>query len=404
MADEVTTPSTGRLHEMKRTVAMNGINLTSTLADYSCTHLQVSCVSRAAMRAVIEVANAAERPFILRVLPEQVGFSARAPGYLGFSGIADLVSWVRDRDAGGFVHLCRAGFAKDVRGANSLSDVKRGLNQDLSAGVSFFHVDGSRLGKARRAVVQQIELELELMGHLSHQAACRDLQPIFEIGGPGDAEDPAEDFMDYLDAILAGCQEHGITEPTFATAWCGTEVAELTNRALLEGGESFEALLGLDTRLADLADQAGFRGVSLIAHDCDYLAPRYFDYLHEQGVAVASLGEEFGVHETRILLQFCDLTRAASIRQDLLALALESGLWQERLLQNTSTTEMDRAVMVAHELFATEAFADIRSRLEARCGASGISLDQAICEAHQVRLLSALRHLGSHFEVVAAVH
>ena len=381
---------------------MNAINLTATLADYSCTHLQVECVSRAVVQSVIEVANNSERPLILRVLPDQVGSGLTRRGNIGFNGIKELVNYVRDRDAGGFVHFCRAGFAEEIEGGNSLSDAKLSINRDLDAGITFFHVDASKvLGKARGRKAQ-IELELELLQHISDQASVRELTPVFEVGGSEIApkEGVVEDFIDYLDQILSECTSRGIETPAFAAAPTGTAIRELSNVALTERITSFGEDCE-DTRLAEACDLASFRGVSLVAHGCDYMGYDYLESMFRSGVSIACLGPELGVYQTSMLLQFCDATRAASVRLDFLTAALNAGNWKKYLQPGSLASEQEKAMMAAHELFETEEFRSIKLRLEARCGGAGISLDQAIRDAQQCRLLTALRHLGSSFEVFA---
>ena len=393
------TPETK--HEEDR--IMSSVNLTTTLSDYSSTHLQVDACSIGAIKAVIEVANSSERPLILRVLPEQVGSGLASPGYAGFAGIAELVDFVRARDLGGFVHFCRGGFASLVHGGNSLSSCKLSINRDLDAGVSFFHIDASRRLGARRDRSAQIELELELLRHISEQAQCRGLDPVFEVGGNEELKTSSDvsEFTDYLDAILSGCASLGIETPAFAAARTGTGIRELGNIAAVHNSVSFDEDSTTNNILAESADLAGFRGVSLVAHDCDWLGTGYLETLYKHGIAVACVGEEIGVHETSVFLQLCDATRSASVRQDFLSLALEAGHWRTKVDTGSMASEQEKAVMAAHHLFATPEFEAIKLRLEARCGAAGISLDQAICDAHMTRLQSMLRHLGSRYEVTA---
>lgn len=378
-------------------------NLKSSVADQSCTHLQVEAITKECVNAAIHVANENERTLILRVLPEQVGSGPSNPGYLGFAGIADFVSYVKSRDVGGFIHLCRAGFGCLIAGANSISDVKISLRRDLDAGVEFFHVDASRKLSRLRAWPERIELELELMQFISIQSANRGNSPIFEIGGSGSlqgANDIAR-FSTYIDTILEGCERLEIEEPTFASAQTGTSIRELSNVAASPRPFSFENEEGVDTQLAETADLAGFRGISLIAHDCDYLGGDYLGRLFQQGVAIACIGQEMGTHETQVFLQLCDATRAASIRQDFLSLALSSKAWESSIAIGSCATEFEKAILAGHHVFATEEFKSIKARLQKRCGATGISSEQTIRESHATRIVSVLRHLGSRSEIPA---
>ncbi len=380
--------------------------LIDSLENHSQTLLQVESVSRGAVHGAIQVANEVEREVILRVLPEQVGADLSSGGYLGFRHLADFVDHVSIRDTGGFVSFCRAGFAHLVEGANSLSDVKRDLCRDLDTGISFFHVDASKKRGARRSRCEEIALTVELMTYISVEAASRDLEVIFEVGGGGalaNAHD-VECFADYLDALVDACEVAGIDSPKFAAAWTGCEIKEFSNVASGPSPFSFAEEAREETMLAESADIAGFRGISLVAHDCDYLGRDFWRQLYGKGIAIACVGEELGVHETKVFLKLCDATRSASIRQDFLAFSLASGVWRESVTLGSTSTESEKAILAAHKLFATETFSEIKMRLERRCGAAGISLDQALCEAQSTRLVSLLRHLGSRFEVEALIH
>ncbi len=384
---------------------MSADNLLDAMSNYSITHLQVEAVTVEAINAVIEVANESDRPCVLRILPEQVGSGAMSPGYLGFDGIAEFVEYVEKRDLQGRVSFCRAGIAQSVEGANSLSNVKRALRQDLNAGISFFHIDASRkLGGARERS-EQIELELELMRFISVHASHRDTKPTFEIGGSGvlQGADDMNEFCDYLDEVIAKCNDMGIQAPEYVAAHTGTAIRELSNIAVSPQPESYSSEESFDTRLAESADHASFRGLSSVAHDCDYMGRHFLSQLYQQGITIASFGEELGTHETQVFLQLCDATRSASIRQDFLSLALGSQAWKSKISVGSSASEIEKAILAAHHLFADEGFQSIKLRLERRCGAAGICLDQAIREAHKTRLLSILRQLGSLTEIAAVI-
>ena len=133
----------------------------------------------------------------------------------------------------------------------------------------------------------------------------------------------------------------------------------------------------------------------LHAHDCDYLRAPALRLLYPLGISAATIGAELGTLETRTILQLCEATRSPVIRSDFLQLAHESRAWEDMGRLALRATDLERAIMSGHHVFASDEFLKIKERLERRCGSAGVHVDQLLKETLKTRILSLVRELGA---------
>ena len=289
--------------------------------------------------------------------------------------------------------------------ADSLRQSKISLSADIDAGFSMIHLDTSTSLEGPRDAKKEIALQFDLHQHALLEGQQMGANLVFEIGGSQRTLDEEElfRFEHYLDATLRGCSHREFPLPTFVSARTGTYVAELRNLGYLDRPASGDLQDPRESLLAESADLASFAGMYLTAQNCDFLRAQALRMLYPLGISAAVIGHELGCYESRLILQLADATRSKSIRDDFLTLAYDSGVWRQMITEKSRSTELERAIMSGSAVFATPAFKAIKARLETRCGATGIHMDQFIREAHKTRILSLMRELGARVEVAPAM-
>lgn len=371
--------------------------LLESLSSQSYTQLGIGAVSRNAIDAAIEVANDCERPIMLRVDRRQVDSRRAGRGIVAELDTAALAARVRDRDRGGFVTLCRDHAGPDPRigdAASSFAEAKISITADLEAGFDLLHVDATRAYCGAATLDEELALQEELLDHIHLEARQMGREILTEVGGLSAAED-LDRFQRFLDRSLRFGVDRDYGLPIFVAAPTGTGVEGMRNIGYLDRPASGALLDPFESVVAEAADLASFSGMYLHAHECDYLRGPALRLLYPLGISAASIGAELGTLETRTLLQLCDATRSAVIRSDFLQLAHASRAWEGmgRLAQRA--TDLDRAIMSGHHVFGTDEFTSIKERLERRCGAAGVHLDQLLKETLKTRILSVIRDLGA---------
>lgn len=324
--------------------------------------LGVGPVSRNTVDAALGVARRGGVRLMLIPSRRQVDAAEYGGGYLGWT-TREFAGHVRAHDPDGRALLCRDHGGPwmhtaeaDIADADEAMDsCTRSFTADLDAGFSLLHIDTSEGRPGSGPVPLDIAAGrlVELYARCHAETVRRGVEVAYEIGfEPQDVStnDPDE-FKAALRHVLEGIDASGAPRPRYVVAQTGTKVAELRNVGLFHDPSAREETL---RQVATLAATCHEEGLLLKAHNCDYLTARETVLLLEAGVDAFNVAPEFGVVETRALLRVLgelELTRA---REDFLALAYDSGKWAKWMLDPTTATDVERAVIAGHYVFRTE--------------------------------------------------
>lgn len=381
--------------------------LRSALENDDATQLAVQAVSRNAVDAAVDAADAAGSPVIVSFTPEQADcIENGGRGTLGWT-TRELAEHVRSRDGGGCVLLRRDAAGPLRRGSSDdpLAPLRRMLSADVEAGVDLIHVDASLdAGGGRLGSRDEIDLQTAIYAHAVEEANRRAHDVAFEIGGRQrtPVDDSLDGFDSWFEASLERLDDTGLPRPLLVRARIGTFVHELANIGRFEIETRGSARLAREERISRVVDAAAASGACLSVDGVDYLSPGNLDALVELGIGVAGVGPSLGVRETLAFLDLCDATRSASIRGDFLEAAFETRIWERLVAPSSLSSELERAVMCAHHTFATPRFREFKARLQARSGSAGIDVDSSLRRAQvdqMERLLGRLRPARQRNEV-----
>ncbi|MFI8848757.1 class II D-tagatose-bisphosphate aldolase non-catalytic subunit [Streptomyces sp. NPDC053499] len=357
-------------------------------------------VSRCTVDAALTVARRRRTPLMLIPSRRQVDAEEFGGGYLGWT-TEEFADHVKERDPDGLLLLCRdhggpwmhTAEADITEPAEALESCVRSFTADLDAGFGLLHIDTSegRPGTgpvpAQTAAARLVELYVRC-----HEAAReRGVEVAYEIGfEPQDVStnDPDE-FKAALRLVLEGIEAAGAPRPRYVVAQTGTKVAELRNVGRFHEPHARDETLRQVSTLAATCHQ---EGVLLKAHNCDYLTTEETALLLRAGVDAFNVAPEYGVAETRALLRVLDEMELTRAKEDFLRLAHDSGKWRKWMLEPTTATDVERAVIAGHYVFRAEE--GLRIREEAALALAGRGrppLETVLQDAVAERIESALR-------------
>lgn len=362
--------------------------LRSALEFDEATQLAVQAVSRNVVDAAIEIANTSRHPLIISASCEQVDCEENGGGALDGWTTREFAEYVRERDEGGWVLICRdrAGLRRRGDGMDdALASLRRSLTADVEAGLDIIHIDASTDADGRPlGASEEVDLQTAIYAHAVEDADRLGYDVAFEIGGCQRApdDDSLEGFEDYLDASLRRLDDTGLPRPLLVRTRIGTFVDGLTNGGRLELENRSPERVALEREIVGAVETASAYDAFVSIDGIDFLSPETLDLLADLGVRVAGVGPSMGVRETLSFIEMCDATRSATIRGDFLEAAFATRIWERLSFGACTATQLERAVMCGHHIFGTAAFQDFKARLQARLGAAGVDIDSALRTTH----------------------
>ncbi|MGP3990954.1 class II D-tagatose-bisphosphate aldolase non-catalytic subunit [Streptomyces sp. 3N207] len=357
-------------------------------------------VSRCTVDAALAVARRTRTPLMLIPSRRQVDAAEFGGGYLGWT-TQEFADYVKERDPDGLLLLCRdhggpwmhTAEADITEPTDALDSCVRSFTADLDAGFGLLHIDTSEGRPGTGPVPAQTAAArlVELYARCHAEATARGAEVAYEIGfEPQDVStnDPDE-FKAALRLVLEGIEAAGAPRPRYVVAQTGTKVAELRNVGRFHEPQARDETLRQVSTLAATCHQ---EGVQLKAHNCDYLTTEETALLLRAGVDAFNVAPEYGVAETRALLRVLDEMALTRAKENFLRLAYDSGKWRKWMLDPTTATDVERAVIAGHYVFRSDAGLRIREEAALALSARGRPpLDAVLRDAVAERIESALR-------------
>ncbi|MFG3254690.1 class II D-tagatose-bisphosphate aldolase non-catalytic subunit [Streptomyces sp. NPDC048172] len=369
--------------------------------------LGVGAVSRNTVEAALTVAHRARTPLMLIPSRRQVDAAAFGGGYLGWT-TREFADRVRERDADGLTLLCRDHGGPWMHTAEhgladpaaALDSCARSFAEDLASGFGLLHIDtsqgpqgppGNGTGTGPVPFDAAASRLVELYARCHAEARRLGVTVAYEIGfePQGVSTNDPDTFKAALRHVLEGIDGTGAPRPRYVVAQTGTKVAELRNVGRFHDPHARAETLRQVSTLAATCHQ---EGLLLKAHNCDYLTPEETRLLLAAGVDAFNVAPEFGVAETRALLRILDEMELPRAKETFLARAHDSGEWRKWMLDPTTATDAERAVIAGHYVFRTDEGRHVRDEAAHALRARGRpALDALLQDAVAERVERCLR-------------
>ncbi len=369
------------------------------------TELGVGPMSVACVDAAIDLANELAEPLMLIASRRQIECADQGAGYVNNWSTEQFAEYVRARDSGGYVLLCRdhggpwqnyPEVRQRMSQKDAMASAKRSFSVDLEAGFDVIHIDPSippADDPSRR--VEVLELLFDLYDFVVQRADELGQPILIEVGTQeqnGGLNTP-EDLDRFLDALATFTHRRGYPMPIFVVAQTGTLVKETRNVGLVAKVDA----AGQNRILEDvrqLVDSAERYGVYVKEHNGDYLPEEILSLRPAMRVGATNIAPEYGVAETKFLLDSCHRLGLDAEIEAFLRLSLSTRKWGKWLLPGSTASDRDKAVMAGHYVFGSSDFKAIQARMRDGHERAGIELDRAIRDHLQRAILRTARPMG----------
>jgi len=373
--------------------------LQASVALGAATQLGVGPMSRHCVDATIELANTSRVPLMLIASRRQIECEGQGGGYVNRWNTHDFARYVRERDRGGYVVLCRdhGGPWQNYREVaqrlpldDAMASAKESFRHDIEAGFDILHIDPSidlhteQLGQSE--ILDRVE---ELYEHCMDVAAREGSAIGIEVGSEEQSgvDQDLDVLANALQQVRRFCERHGFESPMFVVAQTGTLVKETRNVGSFDDPFRKNGAVPAEILVPRLLGLCAAHGIALKEHNGDYLSNEALMWHPRLGIHAANVAPEFGVAETRHVLFLCQEFGCTSLAERFAELAYNSGKWRKWMLPDSTATDLDRATIAGHYVFSEPEYREIFETLRRESEARGLDLDVSIRDAIKLAVM-----------------
>lgn len=377
--------------------------LQSFLGKRRCTLLGVGPMSVNCVDAAIELANEHEVPLMLIASRRQIDSEEFGGGYVNNWTTEEFARYVIDRDKKGKVLLARdhGGPWQSIKEKDAglglrraMESAKSSYRADLSAGFQVLHIDPSVDIHGHPDIDEVLDRVFDLYEFCWSQAQQLRQEVIFEIGTEEQSGSTnSQEELDYtLNAVTKFCAKYRIPPPTFVVIQCGTRVMETRNVGSFDSPIRVLDEIPAEIQLPKMIEICNRYGIFMKEHNTDYLSDGALQWHPRLGIHAANVAPEFGVAETRALLNVLESNGLERLADRFLQVAYNSNKWDKWMLRDTGATDRDRAIIAGHYVFSRPECLELKAQATIALAGKGVNLENHLKQQVKRSILRYLRN------------
>jgi hypothetical protein len=258
-----------------------------------------------------------------------------------------------------------------------MESAKASYRRDLEAGFQILHIDPSVDIHGSPNVDEVLDRVFDLYDFCWSQAQRLGREVIFEVGTEEQSGSTnTQEELDYtLNAITRFCATNKVPKPSFVVIQTGTRVMETRNVGSFDTPLRVTDELPAEIQIPKMIEICNRYGILMKEHNTDYLSNEALQWHPRLGIHAANVAPEFGVAETRALLQVLETNGLAEHAERFLRVAYDSHKWDKWMLEGTTATDRDRAIIAGHYVFSKPDCIELKADATARLAKKGIDLE-----------------------------
>ena len=171
------------------------------------------------------------------------------------------------------------------------------------------------------------------------------------------------------------CKKNKFPFPTFVVIQTGTKVKEMKNVGSLDSPTRVIDQLPSEIQIPKMIEICDKYGIMMKEHNADYLSNESLHWHPRLGIHAANVAPEFGVTETINLLTILEENSLKVISERFLELAFNSFKWEKWLLNNTETSDREKAILAGHYIFSKDECIRLINQASEKLDLKGINLN-----------------------------
>jgi len=366
--------------------------------------MSLNCVD-----VTVELANEYGVPLMLIASRRQIDSEEFGGGYVNNWTTRRFADYVLDIDKKGKVILARdhggpwqnpVEAEKGYGLRRAMESAKASYRADLDAGFQILHIDPSVDIFGQPSIDEVLDRVFELYEYCYSYARSLKRKVLFEIGTEeqSGSTNRQEEMSYSLSEIKKFCKRNNMPPPLFIVVQTGSKVMEARNVGSFDSPVRVADELPPEIQVPKMVELCNRYGIYMKAHNTDYLSDEALQWYPRLGIHSANVAPEFGYAETTALVRALEENGAEDLSESFLKIAFESGKWKKWMVEGTSASDRDRAMIAGHYVFAVPEFIALKEKAEGRLAKKGVDLDRALRDGIKrsiLRYMKNFRLVGS---------
>lgn len=347
------------------------------LKDYrknkNCTLLGVGPMSKNCIDATIELANEYCTPLMLIASRRQIDSEQFGGGYVENWTTEQYADYVIYKDTQKNIILARdhgGPWQNELEISNKLylndamQSAKESYRADIDAGFQILHIDPSVDIHANPNIDQVLERVYELYEFCWTYSQQKNQDVIFEIGTEEqNGSNNTQEELEYtLECMRKFCKSNKLPYPSFIVIQAGTRVMEMRNVGSFDSPIRVANELPPEIQIPKMISICNHYRIFMKEHNADYLSTDSLKWQPRLGIHAANIAPEFGVAESKAFIDLMENSNQNILLEEFLRISYESKKWEKWMINATSASDKDKAIISGHYIFSTAECLELKSQ------------------------------------------
>ena len=330
----------------------------------NCTLLGVGPMSKNCIDAAIELANEYCTPLMLIASRRQIDSEQFGGGYVENWTTEQFADYVIYKDTQKNIILARdhgGPWQNELEISNKLNlndamqSAKESYRADIDAGFQMLHIDPSVDIHANPNIDQVLERVYELYEFCWTYSQQKKQEVIFEIGTEEqNGSNNTQEELEYtLECMRKFCKSNKLPYPSFIVIQAGTKVMEMRNVGSFDSPIRVANELPPEIQIPKMISICNHYRIFMKEHNADYLSTDSLKWQPRLGIHAANIAPEFGVAESKAFIDLMENSNQNILLEEFLHISYDSKKWEKWMINATSASNKDRAIISGHYIFST---------------------------------------------------
>lgn len=382
---------------------MNRYKLENFIRKKKCTLLGVGPMSKNCIDASLELASNHDIPLFLIASRRQIDSEEFGGGYVNNWTTKKFSNYVIDHDKKGNILLSRdhggpwqnnQEVASNLSLNRAMDSAKKSFLEDIKSGFQVIHIDPSIDIHKKTTVDNVLERIYELYSFCYLQSQRLGKEILFEIGTEEQScgNNSQEELEYILNSMKLFCEKNKFPYPTFVVIQTGTKVKETKNVGSFDSPIRVMDQLPSEIQIPKMIEICNKFGIMMKEHNADYLSNESLHWHPRLGIHAANVAPEFGVTETINLIKILEENNLKDISEKFLDLAFNSGKWKKWILDISTTSDREKAILAGHYIFSTSECSELINYASEKLAAKDLNLRHYLKESIKTSICRYLRN------------
>ena len=339
----------------------------------NCTLLGVGPMSKNCIDATIELANEYCTPLMLIASRRQIDSEQFGGGYVENWTTEQFADYVRYKDTQKNIILARdhgGPWQNELEISNKLNlndamqSAKESYRADIDAGFQMLHIDPSVDIHANPNIDQVLERVYELYEFCWTYSQQKKQDVIFEIGTEEQkgSNNTQEEIEYTLECMRKFCKSNKLPYPSFIVIQAGTRVMEMRNIGSFDSPIRVANELPPEIQIPRMISICNHYKIFMKEHNADYLSTDSLKWQPRLGIHAANIAPEFGVAESKAFIDLMENSNQNILLEEFLRISYDSKKWEKWMINATSASDKDRAIISGHYIFSTAECLELKNQ------------------------------------------